>query len=58
MTFAPVDFGSRTLAEQPSPSGSKTKVVASSHSAIGRPVLTNDPHRVVTLPSLRWWHRV
>lgn len=54
LAFAPVDFGAGTAAEQPSPSGSNNWVVAPSKSATGRPVLANDPHRAVTLPSLRY----
>lgn len=54
LAFAPVDFGSGTPAEQPAPSGSNNWVIAPSRSATGRPVLANDPHRAVTLPSLRY----
>ena len=54
LAFAPVDFGSGTPAEQSAPSGSNNWVVAPSRSATGRPVLANDPHRAVTLPSLRY----
>lgn len=54
LAFAPVDFGADTSAEQPAPSGSNNWVVAPSLSATGRPVLANDPHRAVTLPSLRY----
>ena len=54
LAFAPVDFGAATSAEQPAPSGSNNWVVAPSLSTTGRPVLANDPHRAVTLPSLRY----
>src|SRR5699024_9765123 len=54
LAFAPVDFGAATSAEHPAPSGSNNWVVAPSLSTTGRPVLANDPHRAVTLPSLRY----
>ncbi|WP_298045661.1 penicillin acylase family protein [uncultured Citricoccus sp.] len=54
LAFAPVDFGAGTASEQPSPSGSNNWVVAPWKSATGRPVLANDPHRAVNLPSLRY----
>lgn len=54
LAFAPVDFGADISAEVPAPSGSNNWVVAPSRSGTGRPVLANDPHRAVTLPSLRY----
>lgn len=54
LAFAPVDFGADTAAEASTPSGSNNWVVAPSRSATGRPILANDPHRAVTLPSLRY----
>lgn len=54
LAFAPVDFGAATAAETPAPSGSNNWVIGPSLSASGRPVLANDPHRAVTLPSLRY----
>ncbi|MFK0005061.1 penicillin acylase family protein [Paenarthrobacter sp. NPDC090522] len=54
LAFAPVDFGAATASEVPSPSGSNNWVIAPWLSASGRPVLANDPHRAVTLPSLRY----
>lgn len=54
LAFAPVDFGAATAAEQTTPSGSNNWVIAPWLSASGRPVLANDPHRAVTLPSLRY----
>jgi penicillin amidase len=36
------------------PEGSNNWVVGSSKTATGRPLLANDPHRAVTLPSLRY----
>jgi penicillin amidase len=37
-----------------SPSGSNNWVIAPSRSATGRPILANDPHRAISLPSLRY----
>ena len=54
LAFAPVDFGAGTAAETATPSGSNNWVVAPVRSATGRPILANDPHRAVTLPSLRY----
>ncbi|RSZ61401.1 penicillin acylase family protein [Corynebacterium hylobatis] len=55
LAFAPVDFGDGTApAEETAPSGSNNWVVAPSRTATGRPILANDPHRAVTLPSLRY----
>jgi penicillin G amidase len=34
--------------------GSNNWVIAPSHSATGRPILANDPHRALTVPSLRY----
>ncbi|MCZ2860307.1 penicillin acylase family protein [Blastococcus sp. VKM Ac-2987] len=36
------------------PEGSNNWVLAASWTATGRPILANDPHRTVTLPSLRY----
>ncbi|MEV8135295.1 penicillin acylase family protein [Microbacterium aurantiacum] len=52
--FSPVDFGGVTASEITTPSGSNNWVISSALSASGRPVLANDPHRAVTLPSLRY----
>lgn len=38
----------------PAPEGSNNWVLAGSCTATGRPLLANDPHRAVSLPSLRW----
>lgn len=55
LAFAPVDFGGGTApAEEAAPSGSNNWVVAPSRTDTGRPILANDPHRAVTLPSLRY----
>lgn len=54
LAFAPVDFGSGTAIETSAPAGSNNWVIAPWLSDSGRPVLANDPHRAVTLPSLRY----
>lgn len=56
LAFAPVDF---TAAAQPTSAqeavaGSNNWVVAGERTATGRPLLANDPHRAITLPSLRY----
>jgi len=56
LAFSPVDF---TGAPHPGQweqgiSGSNNWVVAGSRTATGRPLLANDPHRAVSLPSLRY----
>jgi penicillin amidase len=38
----------------PSPEGSNNWVVSASKTATGRPILANDPHRAMTVPSLRY----
>jgi penicillin amidase len=35
--------------------GSNNWVIASSHAFSGSPIMANDPHRVVQVPSLRYW---
>jgi penicillin amidase len=54
LAFSPVDFGSTTSSELATPSGSNNWVIAPWLSESGRPVMANDPHRAVTLPSLRY----
>ncbi|BBG03820.1 MULTISPECIES: penicillin acylase family protein [Pseudonocardia] len=56
LAFAPVDFTGLAGAAPPAtaPSGSNNWVVAPDRTATGRPVLANDPHRAVTVPSLRY----
>lgn len=54
LAFAPVDLGSNTSAEKSTPSGSNNWVIAADRTESGRPLLANDPHRAVTLPSLRY----
>lgn len=56
LAFAPVTFDGKT---QPSDweqavSGSNNWLVDASRSTTGRPILANDPHRHVLLPSLRY----
>lgn len=52
--FAPVNFCTATSSEVSAPSGSNNWAIAPHLSATGRPVLANDPHRAVTVPSLRY----
>ncbi len=35
--------------------GSNNWVIAGTHTASGKPLLANDPHRTIQLPSLRYW---
>ena len=42
------------LGEQPQEAGSNNWVISSALSSTGKPVVVNDPHRDVTLPSLRY----
>ena len=46
---AGIDGRARSIAE-----GSNNWVIAPSHSATGRPILADDPHRALTVPSLRY----
>ncbi|HET6969668.1 MAG TPA: penicillin acylase family protein, partial [Phenylobacterium sp.] len=56
----PVTFGKaadKSLAqviEERSAEGSNNWVISAAHSATGRPILANDPHRPVGVPSLRY----
>ena len=57
LAFAPVDFTANLdqgAADPLAPSGSNNWVVSPERSATGRPIVANDPHRAVTLPSLRY----
>lgn len=61
LAFSPVRFGpaagrprARLLDEGESIDGSNNWVVGPGRSASGRPHLANDPHRAITLPSLRY----
>ena len=56
LAFAPVDFSGAARPEtaREGMSGSNNWVVDGSRTATGRPILANDPHRAVTLPSLRY----
>lgn len=56
LAFAPVDFAgaSSPASAQESVAGSNNWVVAGERTATGRPILANDPHRAITLPSLRY----
>ncbi len=46
---AGIDGRARSIGE-----GSNNWVIAPSHSATGRPILADDPHRALTVPSLRY----
>lgn len=54
LALAPVEFGPASDPATTTAGGSNNWVVAGSRSATGRPVLANDPHRAVTVPSLRY----
>lgn len=54
LAFAPVAFGPPSASDVPTPSGSNNWVIAPRLTSTGRPILANDPHRAVTLPSLRY----
>lgn len=55
LAFSPADFsGVAAAAGEIPPSGSNNWVVSGSRTGTGRPVLANDPHRAVTVPSLRY----
>ncbi|MEU6293559.1 penicillin acylase family protein [Streptomyces erythrochromogenes] len=54
LATAPVDFGAPgTPAPGIRPEGSNNWVIGPGRTATGRPLLANDPHRSITLPSLR-----
>ncbi|MBM9466116.1 penicillin acylase family protein [Nakamurella leprariae] len=57
LAFSPVDFtgaGPRPGEPQQQLSGSNNWVIAGDRTTTGRPILANDPHRAVGLPSLRY----
>ncbi|TCK21807.1 penicillin acylase family protein [Pseudonocardia endophytica] len=60
LAFAPADFSELAperaagSAGSSAPSGSNNWVVSGDRTGTGRPVLANDPHRAVTVPSLRY----
>lgn len=56
LAFAPVSFGAPATPESAlhGVSGSNNWVVDGARTATGRPLLASDPHRGVTLPSLRY----
>ena len=56
LAFAPVSFDGVPKPDDAVEgiSGSNNWVVSSERTATGRPLLANDPHRAVTLPSLRY----
>jgi len=53
--FARVAADTPPHRRQPAPEGSNNWVIAASHTASGRPLLANDPHRIMTtFPSMRY----
>ncbi len=55
LAFRPVTFPAGEVVDRPSLSeGSNNWVIGAGRSSTGRPVVANDPHRVMTLPSLRY----
>jgi penicillin amidase len=56
LAFSPVNFAGQAtpLDWRSGVSGSNNWVVAGERTSTGRPILANDPHRAVTLPSLRY----
>jgi penicillin amidase len=55
---APVTFTAGEASapnEPPERDGSNNWVVAGSRTASGKPLLANDPHRTIQVPSLRYW---
>ena len=52
--FAPVEFSNRGEIGESEISGSNNWVVAGDRTETGRPLLANDPHRVISSPSLRY----
>ncbi|MEU7165473.1 penicillin acylase family protein [Streptomyces morookaense] len=52
---APVDFTDDSLSSPHTrPEGSNNWVIGAQRTATGRPLLANDPHRAITVPSLRY----
>ncbi|MFJ9729381.1 penicillin acylase family protein [Streptomyces sp. NPDC101209] len=56
LAFSPVTYPGQTTANmaQRSVDGSNNWIIAADRSKTGRPILANDPHRALTLPSLRY----
>lgn len=54
-TMAPDPAGPASLDADPRDIGSNNWVVAGSRTFSTRPILANDPHRVIAAPSLRYW---
>lgn len=56
LAFAPVDFtgAADPASARESISGSNNWVVTGERTDTGRPILANDPHRAITMPSLRY----
>jgi penicillin amidase len=53
--IAPDPAGPQSLEADPRDIGSNNWVVSGSRTVSTRPILANDPHRVVAAPSLRYW---
>ncbi len=55
VAIAPDPAGPAGLAMEPRDIGSNNWVVSGSRTVSTRPILANDPHRVIAAPSLRYW---
>lgn len=54
LAYEPVALGDAAASVGAAPSGSNNWVISGSSTETGRPILANDPHRMLTLPSLRY----
>ncbi len=56
LATTPVVYGAESAAPGPrlTPEGSNNWVICGERTATGRPLLANDPHRAISLPSLRY----
>ena len=54
LAFGPVELGPAPAGADLASGGSNNWVVSAARSGTGRPVLANDPHRAITVPSLRY----
>ena len=52
---APTERGDGGIDDEPMPEGSNNWVVAGRRTASGKPLMANDPHRVIAVPSLRYF---
>lgn len=53
-SMPPLGAGAPTARPRTEPEGSNNWVIGASKTATGRPILANDPHRAVGMPSLRY----